>query len=55
MNHFTKMPRKISEKTKEFPVFFGLIKELPSSRFLKICKNEEAILFFRPIQFSPLI
>lgn len=46
MNHFTRVPRKVTEETKEFPVFLGLIKELISSQFLKICENEEAMLFF---------
>lgn len=46
MNHFTKVPRRISEETKEFLVFLGLIKGLLCSLFLKICKNEEAIPFF---------
>lgn len=52
MNHFAKVPRKISEETKEFPVFLGLIKGLLSSRFLKICKNEEATFFSSYTIFS---
>lgn len=55
MNHFTKEPRKVSEETKEFRVFLGVIKELLSSQFLKICKNEKLYIFFLPIQFSLLI
>lgn len=46
MNHFTKVPRKVSEETKEFRVFLGVIKELLSSQFLKICKNEKLYIFF---------
>lgn len=50
-----KVPRKIKEENEEFPVFLYLITELLSSCFLKICKMEDVMFFFLPIQFSLLI